>query len=86
MPDHTAFSKNHHRPFRESDLFRQVFDTVVRQCLTQRLVGGEGFAADAGLVKAEANRRNEGDKGLDSPTSSAGGGSERRALWSMRMG
>jgi transposase len=66
VPDHSTFSKNRHGRFRESDLFRRVFEIVLRRCIRERLVGGEGFAVDASLIKADANRQKgiEGDKGL----------------------
>ena len=66
VPDHSTFSKNRHGRFRESDLLRQVFETVVRRCIEEGLVGGEGFAVDASLIKADANRQKgvEGDPGL----------------------
>src|SRR3954464_2508095 len=66
VPDHSTFSKNRHGRFRESDLFRRVFEIVLRRCIKERLVGGEGFAVDASLIKAEANRQKgiEGEKGL----------------------
>ncbi|WP_407154848.1 transposase [Bradyrhizobium sp. STM 3557] len=66
VPDHSTFSKNRHGRFRESDLFRRVFEAVLRRCIRERLVGGEGFAVDASLIKADANRQKgiEGDKGL----------------------
>ncbi|WP_316229289.1 IS1182 family transposase [Bradyrhizobium sp. SZCCHNR1070] len=72
VPDHSTFSKNRHGRFRESDLFRRVFETVLRRCIRERLVGGEGFAVDASLIKADANRQKgiEGDKGL--PPEAAG--------------
>jgi transposase len=57
VPDHSTFSKNRHGRFRESDLFRRVFETVLRRCIRERLVGGEGFAVDASLIKADANRQ-----------------------------
>src|SRR5574340_1822742 len=65
VPDHSTFSKNRHGRFRESDLFRRVFETVLRRCIEERLVGGEGFAVDASLIKADANRQKgiEGNKG-----------------------
>ena len=56
IPDHSTFSKNRHGRFRESDTFRHVFESVLRRCMTEGLVGGEGFAIDASVVKAEANR------------------------------
>src|SRR5271156_4987324 len=66
VPDHSTFSKNRHGRFRESDLLRRVFDTVLRRCIGEGLVGGEGFAVDASLIKADANRQKgiEGEKGL----------------------
>ena len=66
MPDHSTFSKNRHGRFRESDLLRRLFETVLRRCIEEGLVGGEGFAVDASLIKAEANRQKgvEGTKGL----------------------
>ena len=66
VPDHSTFSKNRHGRFRESDLLRELFDTVLRRCVAEGLVGGEGFAVDASLIKAEANRERgvRGDKGL----------------------
>jgi transposase len=72
VPDHSTFSKNRHGRFRESNLFRRVFETVLRRCIREGLVGGEGFAVDASLIKADANRQNgiEGEKGL--PSEAAG--------------
>src|SRR5436309_5089602 len=57
VPDHSTFSKNRHGRFRDSDLLRTVFETTVRRCLAEGLVGGEGFAVDASMIKADANRQ-----------------------------
>jgi transposase len=57
VPDHSTFSKNRHGRFRESDLFRRLFETVVQRCMAEGLVGGEGFAVDAGLIQADANKQ-----------------------------
>src|SRR5580692_11627233 len=57
VPDHSTFSKNRHGRFRESDLLREVFETTVRRCVAEGLVGGEGFAVDASMIKADANRQ-----------------------------
>jgi transposase len=57
VPDHSTFSKNRHGRFRDSDAFRQLFETVVERCITEGLVGGEGFAIDASIIRADANRR-----------------------------
>src|SRR5579862_1090632 len=57
VPDHSTFSKNRHGRFRDSDLLRQVFETVVARCMAEGLVGGEGFAVDASMVVADAHRQ-----------------------------
>src|SRR2546430_15606467 len=57
VPDHSTCSKNRHGSCRESDLLRQVFDTTVRRCMSEGLVGGDGFAVDASMIKADANRQ-----------------------------
>ena len=66
VPDHSTFSKNRHGRFRDSDLLRQLFETSVHRCMAEGLVGGEGFAVDASLIKADANRQSgtDGAKGL----------------------
>ena len=63
VPDHSTFSKNRHGRFREAEAFRFVFEQVLERCFAEGLVGGEGFAVDASLVKADASRRrhHEGD-------------------------
>ena len=57
VPDHSTFSKNRHGRFRESDLLRKLFEDVLARCIEEGLVGGEGFAVDASLIKADANRQ-----------------------------
>lgn len=57
VPDHSTFSKNRHGRFRESDLLRELFETTVRRCIAEGLVGGEGFAVDASLIRADANKQ-----------------------------
>jgi transposase len=56
VPDHSTFSKNRHGRFRQSDVLRHVFESVLRRCMSEGLVGGEGFAIDASVIKADANR------------------------------
>lgn len=56
VPDHSTFSKNRHGRFRQSEAFRHVFETVLRRCMSEGLVRGEGFAIDASVIKADANR------------------------------
>lgn len=56
VPDHSTFSKNRHGRFRQSDALRFVFEAVLRRCMSEGLVQGEGFAVDASIIKADANR------------------------------
>src|ERR1700682_590995 len=56
IPDHSAFSRARNERFRESDIFRRVFERVVEACIAAGLVGGEGFAVDASLIQADANK------------------------------
>jgi transposase len=57
LPDHSAFSRARHERFRDSDIFRSVFERVVEACIAAGLVGGEGFAVDASLIAADANKQ-----------------------------
>ena len=72
VPDHSTFSKNRHGRFRDSDLLRQLFETTVQRCMAEGLVGGDGFAVDASLIRAEANRQrfHAGEQGLPPDLSS----------------
>jgi len=72
VPDHSTFSKNRHGRFCDSDLLRHVFEAVVQRCVAEGLVGGEGFAVDASLIRADASRQEgvEGAKGLPPELSS----------------
>src|SRR5213075_2807730 len=57
IPDHSAFSRARNERFREGDVFRRVFERVVETCIAADLVGGEGFAVDASLIQADANKQ-----------------------------
>ena len=62
VPDHSTFPKNRHGRFRESGLFRHLFEAVLRRCIDEGLVGGESFGVDASLIPANANQT----RGIDS--------------------
>ena len=75
IPDHSAFSRARNERFRESDIFRRVFERVVEACIAAGLVGGEGFAVDASLIVADANKQRsipgkDWDKNRDPKTAS----------------
>ena len=56
IPDHSAFTRARNERFRSHDVFRRVFERVVATCIGAGLVGGEGFAVDASLIAADANK------------------------------
>ena len=64
IPDHSAFTRARKERFRDHDVFRSVFERIVASCITAGLVGGNGFAVDASLIAADANkcRSTPGDK------------------------
>ena len=57
VPDHSVFSRARNERFRESNIFRKIFERVVGACIGAGLVGGEGFAVDASLIVADANKQ-----------------------------
>jgi transposase len=56
VPDHSTFSLNRHGRFRHGDALRLVFEHVLGRCMAAGLVVGEGFAADASVMEADASR------------------------------
>jgi transposase len=57
IPDHSTFSKNRHGRFRQSGVFREVFEEIVRRCLAAGLVEGKNLAVDGTMVEANASRQ-----------------------------
>ena len=56
VPNHSTFSKNRHRRFRDGNVFRAVFEQVVHCCVEAGLVPGESAAVDGSQVDADASR------------------------------
>jgi transposase len=56
IPDHSTFTRARNERFRDGDIFRRVFERVVATCIAAGLVGGKGFAVDASLIVADANK------------------------------
>jgi transposase len=48
--------RERHGRYRDSDIFRQLFEGVVKACMVAGLVKGEGFAINASVMEAEASR------------------------------
>src|SRR5918911_52303 len=57
IPDHSAFSRARNERFRDSNIFRQVFEQVVETCIAAGVVGGGGVVVDARLIAADANKQ-----------------------------
>jgi hypothetical protein len=57
VPDHSTFTKSRHGRFRDGDLFRHLFESVVARCISEGLVGVQTFAPDASLIRADANKQ-----------------------------
>jgi len=55
IPDHSTFSKNRQGRFRESTVFRDFFEQIVRRCLDVGLVEGQRFSVDGTIVAANAS-------------------------------
>ena len=56
VPDHSTFSVNRHGRFRDGDVLRGLFEAVVRACMDEGLIKGEGFAVHASVIEADASR------------------------------
>src|SRR5271168_1626117 len=57
VPDHSVFSRARNERFCDCGIFRSIFERVVGACIGAGLVGGKGFAVDASLIVADANRQ-----------------------------
>ena len=57
IPDHSTISKNRHGRFRESGVFREVFEEIVGRCLAAGLIDGRHLIVDGTLVAADASAR-----------------------------
>jgi transposase len=55
VPDHSTFSKNRHGRFRESNVFRHLFETIVERCMAEGLVGADGFAVTSSARSRATN-------------------------------
>ncbi len=55
VPDHSTFSKNRHERFSENNIFQEIFDEIVRQCITKGLLIGKHLTVDSTYVQANAS-------------------------------
>ena len=57
VPDHSTISQNRRRRFRETDLFRRLFEQVLLQCMNKGLITGHTILTDSTHIKANASSR-----------------------------
>ena len=57
VTDHFDLLEEEHGRFRDCNLLRKLFETVVRRCMAEGLVDGTAFAVDASLIAADANKQ-----------------------------
>lgn len=57
VPDHSTFSKNRHDRFSEDDIFQEIFDEIVNQCIDKGLLTGKHLTVDSTYIKANASFR-----------------------------
>ena len=57
IPDHSTVSKHRHGRFRESGVFREIFEEIVARCQAAGLVDGRHLSVDGTLVHADASRQ-----------------------------
>jgi len=55
VPDHSTFSQNRRRRFKESGSFQEIFDHIVSLCVSEGLVTGEVIVTDSTHIKANAS-------------------------------
>lgn len=54
-PDHSTFSKNRHERFAENNIFQEIFDEIIRQCISEGLLTGKHITVDSTYIKANAS-------------------------------
>lgn len=56
VPDHTTISWNRRTRFKDTSVFQDIFDEIVLQAISHRMVGGRVLVSDSTHVKANANK------------------------------
>ena len=56
IPDHSVFSQNRRRRFKDGTVFEEIFDAIVLQAIGRGLVDGHTLYTDSTHLKADANR------------------------------
>lgn len=59
VPDHSTISQNRRRRFRGHEVFREIFERIVLECVKAGLVRGENVGMDSTHIKANADNHNQ---------------------------
>jgi IS5 family transposase len=57
VPDHSTFSQNRRRRFKDSGLFEEIFVTIVERCVEKGLVDGEQIASDGTYIASNVSQK-----------------------------
>ena len=57
IPDHSTISQNRRRRFKGTDVFQKIFDEIVFQAISHKMVSGKILYTDSTHLKANANKR-----------------------------
>lgn len=55
IPDHSTFSQNRKRRFQDSQIFRDIFNEIVIQCIEKGIVTGENVVSDGSFIPANVS-------------------------------
>ncbi|OWA35553.1 hypothetical protein B9G55_13035 [Saccharibacillus sp. O16] len=56
MPDHSTISWNRRTRFKGTTIFQDIFDEIVLQAISHKMVGGRVLFSDSTYAKASANK------------------------------
>lgn len=56
VPDHSTISWNRRTRFQDTSIFQEIFDEIVLQAVSHKMVGGRVLFSDSTHVKANANK------------------------------
>lgn len=56
IPHHSTISQNRRRRFSQSNIYQEIFDTIVIQALEKKMVDGKTLYTDSTHLKANANK------------------------------
>ena len=55
IPDHSTFSQNRRRRFKDGEVFRRIFNRIVEKCIKMGLVSGETSVSDGSFIPANVS-------------------------------